>query len=723
MSQQISPFLEGKYGWNYGENGWNLGADENWLKFSYLHDGNVDSIVSSLPAASNGAAHFLTTDNRFYFSVGTTWYSSPCPKWFIFKIKSTGVFWQFDGASAVEISNPTQANAALEALQDVVADLGTAAFEAIEFFATQSELDVASAQANDYTDTLRTDLANTSTPTSGSSLIGYRGRALQSKLDQWIDVRDFGAIPDYNILTATGTDNTTAFQSALDYIESIGGGVLYIPSGKYRITSALSIQDVPLVLRGDGMDTTMIILTTAAANLLNFTSTVATNRVDGVFGHGGPGITLAIHDVTLGTTVAAERCINVIMTPYTNSQPFLTLENVSMRSVLSALIGFKYAVHGYNLNGIKIDNVFILGDATNASADTAQPFYCEAAIRLTGDESAGFISHFWKGLTVYAYNRAVHCSNHYEGFYIQQFEFVHVSQGVYFDVSTCTNLHLENGHIDFKENGIYAEHVNGFHSVNVDYLKQGGAPLTPLPTVEGHCIGINLCQEFSIEGGRVWGFTSANNSDGILIGDSLNYVVKGVIIGGLGEANNGISIISTQGGNISGCVMSGVGVGIDVSGGADALHISDNTILNLVGLAKLGINIGALATNCTIQNNDANVGVNLAVNNQGSSNYLSGNTGIGAISSSFVDGDTSPNVHITGARTFTTANTGATSITEFDNGFVGLEINVIALDANTTIVHAAAVAVPIVTKSGANIVMALNSSAKFVRGPGAWYEV
>lgn len=563
----------------------------------------------------------------------------------------------------------------------------------------------------------------TSADNGGTIIVATDGGRWKLTTPRDVSVKQFGAKGDYVILTNTGTDDTTAFQNALNALSVVGGGSLYIPDGIFKITAALSYQDAPLMIHGAGMDDTFIIQTTAAANAINFTSTIVTNRVDGVSGHGGPGITLSVYDLTIGTTVAAERCINVIMTPYTNSQPFLVLENVSIRSVLSALIGFKYAVHGFNLNGIKIDNVYILGDATNSSIDAAQPFYCEAAIRLTGDNAAGFISHYWKGLTIYAYNRAVHCSNHYEGFYIQQFEFVHVSQGIYFDVSTCTNLHLENGHVDFKENGIYAERVNGFHSVNVDWLKQGGAPLVPAQTTEGHCVSLNLCQEFSIDGGRIWGFTAADNSDGILIGDCLNYVVNGVVIGGLGELNNGISIIGTQGGNISGNQITGVGVGIDVSAGADALHISDNTILNLVGASKVGINLGALATNCTVQNNDANVGVNFAVNNQGSSNYLSGNTGVGAISSSFADGDTTPNVHITGARTFTTGNTGATSITTFDNGFVGLEINVIALDANTTIVHAAAVAVPILTKSGANIVMALNSSAKFVRGPGAWYEI
>ena len=33
MTQQTSPFLDVKYGWNYGESGWNTGMDENLVKF------------------------------------------------------------------------------------------------------------------------------------------------------------------------------------------------------------------------------------------------------------------------------------------------------------------------------------------------------------------------------------------------------------------------------------------------------------------------------------------------------------------------------------------------------------------------------------------------------------------------------------------------------------------------------------------------------------------
>lgn len=91
MSQQQAPWLETAYGWTYGENDWNVGMDSNLLKFSVLFDCNVDSIVASLPAAVNGKVHYLTSDNRLYFAVGTTYFSTSLPRWFEFKNRLTEI--------------------------------------------------------------------------------------------------------------------------------------------------------------------------------------------------------------------------------------------------------------------------------------------------------------------------------------------------------------------------------------------------------------------------------------------------------------------------------------------------------------------------------------------------------------------------------------------------------------------------------------------------------
>ena len=184
MTQQTSPFLEGKYGWNYGESGWNTGMDENLLKFSFMFDKNVDGIVSSLPPVVNGQAYFLTTDKRLYFAVGTTWYSSPTPKWFTIILKSSGAAYQFDGTSMVASPSLSGINTRVTAIEATLATLGTAAYQNSTYFATQSALDVASAQAATYSDsvgsTIRSDLANTTDYTKGVSQVGGAVRMLDS---------------------------------------------------------------------------------------------------------------------------------------------------------------------------------------------------------------------------------------------------------------------------------------------------------------------------------------------------------------------------------------------------------------------------------------------------------------------------------------------------------------------------------------------------------------
>lgn len=100
-----------------------------------------------------------------------------------------------------------------------------------------------------------TSLANTTSSTQGSSLVGYvpasgpPGRTVQSKLQDVVSVKDFGAVGDGI------TDDTTAFQNAIAYCQSstsYGGRALYIPGGRYKITSSLTISKEFITIFGDG---------------------------------------------------------------------------------------------------------------------------------------------------------------------------------------------------------------------------------------------------------------------------------------------------------------------------------------------------------------------------------------------------------------------------------------------------------------------------------------
>lgn len=136
MSQKTLPFLEGKYGWDLGESNWNLGMDENLVKFSFMFDRNIDDVVSSLPSPATGTAYFLTTDNRIYYAPNnTTWYSSPTPKWFILVKRSTGEYYQFNGTGVNLIPNNSNLGTRVSAVELTVSTLGTAAFRPETYFA------------------------------------------------------------------------------------------------------------------------------------------------------------------------------------------------------------------------------------------------------------------------------------------------------------------------------------------------------------------------------------------------------------------------------------------------------------------------------------------------------------------------------------------------------------------------------------------------------------
>ena len=77
----------------------------------------------------------------------------------------------------------------------------------------------------------------------GADLIGYASgvsspttQTVQDKLRQMINVKDYGAVGDGT------TDDTAAIQAAIDEFQGAGnGGIVYMPPGRYKITSNLTI--------------------------------------------------------------------------------------------------------------------------------------------------------------------------------------------------------------------------------------------------------------------------------------------------------------------------------------------------------------------------------------------------------------------------------------------------------------------------------------------------
>lgn len=260
MTQQTSPFVEAKYGWALGEDGWNTGMDENLLKFSYLHDSNIDSIVTTLPTPVDGEAHFRTTDKRVHFVVDGSYLSTPLPTWHELTLKATGVRYVFDGTDLTVVPDPL----------DSLADSTGAALVGI--------VGDPSKTVQDFIDDLATGTEVTTTEYDvGTKLVGFQGRTLFEKLRDKVSVKDFGAVGD-NV-----SDDLAAFNAAVTHVKSLGGGVIYVPTGTYKLSGTLSLTPIAgkgfhdIILEGAGCD----------SSYLNFATATAGTDGIGVFGWGG----------------------------------------------------------------------------------------------------------------------------------------------------------------------------------------------------------------------------------------------------------------------------------------------------------------------------------------------------------------------------------------------------------------------------------------------------
>jgi hypothetical protein len=77
---------------------------------------------------------------------------------------------------------------------------------------------------------------------------GAVATTVQAKLRESVSVKDFGAVGD------GVADDTAAIQAALDYVQTLKGGVVNIPAGTFKITSMLSVSVGAVVISGAGFD-------------------------------------------------------------------------------------------------------------------------------------------------------------------------------------------------------------------------------------------------------------------------------------------------------------------------------------------------------------------------------------------------------------------------------------------------------------------------------------
>lgn len=145
--------------------------------------------------------------------------------------------------------------------------------------------------------TLRTDLA----ASTGSGLSGFIqsgtgavARTAQAKLRESISIKDFGAAGDGT------TNDAAAFQAAIDYLESLGGGRLKLPTGTYLLSTTATVLGSGITIEGDGHQSTWIVNGQTNAPAIKFG--------DGVSTYNRCGISKVVFGQKSGVTAVSGNC-------------------------------------------------------------------------------------------------------------------------------------------------------------------------------------------------------------------------------------------------------------------------------------------------------------------------------------------------------------------------------------------------------------------------------
>lgn len=136
------------------------------------------------------------------------------------------------------------------------------------------------------TDTGALYVSNGTSPASGSWIQIPTGRASVN----WYNVRSYGARGD------GATDDTASIQAAIDAATADGGGVVYIPTGTYVLTSAVVLKN-HVALQGDGLNQTVLQQTSTTEHGISTTNVeiveIRNLMVDGPGTGSGQGIHMA----------------------------------------------------------------------------------------------------------------------------------------------------------------------------------------------------------------------------------------------------------------------------------------------------------------------------------------------------------------------------------------------------------------------------------------------
>lgn len=556
MVQKVSPFLQSAWGWDFGEANWNDGMDLNILKFSFLHEANVDGIVSELPSSPvNGSAYFLTGDNRFYFRVDGFWRSVSCPKWFVFQDKLTGDKYQYSGTEITPVPSEEYLVSKFGEIDGILDSLGSAAYEPVESFASPSYVDISVAGVSDSVSDLEAQVIR--------------------------DLYAFGAVGD------GVADDTAAIQSA------VNSGCFRVSAGRYRITSTGITATNPVKILGDSPEDCVFIPDVGAASAKVFLFLTNDVFVSGVSidGDGIPTASTGNHYAFFSGD-GVEKFKN-------HTYDRCAVKNWQFReSDLESNLSASHGIYVDNVDNVKITNneftdlvgaAVFTRDTSLITISKNKMHNCQwYPIHVAGGMYNGEISFnsitcdlpsgiYWGG-AIDLMNQHIPLENRSKGVHIFGNDISGViSYGAAIRILSCEDIWCYGNKIHDWSQGTWGT-SNGASGIRVD--TRG----TAVGSENGPCKNVNLMYnqiEAPVGGATNYGIYISNQFQ-----SSRNTLEKVAVVGNLIRSLNTTSFF------VSGIIFHGF------SGGIEDVTLSDNWVSTVVGgTAAVPGGLGFIATN------------------------------------------------------------------------------------------------------------------------------
>lgn len=344
---------------------------------------------------------------------------------------------------------------------------------------------------------LRQALANYTDPAQGANLVGYRNRSVYERLDDTINVKDFGAQGD------GVSDDYAAVMAAFNALNAAGGGSLKFPAGTYYFGHSLDFlgqYEKALHLVGDGNDATVLLFAAGAQGVR------ITRPIYEIWYV--PGST-QVRDMTIATAGGSDATVGLYIDGAEvtgRPSPLMCVQNVTFRgNSLSAYWGvnLKY----YRVTNSNTHDCYFFGRQ-------ATP-YVGQGIVWEGTTDMITTQHVVTGCQATFLLRCLSVGEYVQGLFVDYCNFVSVASGiVWVVVGDQTELHVSNCQMYCQSVALNIENI-GYMFIH-DNLFILGSATTPGIGIQANSVILSKIHHNTFYGGVV-----PAGAFGVVLGNSL----------------------------------------------------------------------------------------------------------------------------------------------------------------------------------------------------------